>query len=135
VTDGQQIRLAGQGAAGRDGGPSGDLYLTVQLLSDRRFRVDGRNISVDLPVSPWEAALGATVAVDTPDGDTKVKVPAGSSSGQRLRLRGLGMPNAGGTAGDIHAVVKIMVPKKLDDREHELFSELASASTFDPRSN
>lgn len=135
VTDGQMIRLAGQGSPGRNGGQPGDLFLTVQLLPDRRFRVDGRNISVDLKIAPWEAALGATVAVDTPDGDTKVKIPPGSSSGQKLRLKGLGMPNPGGTAGDLFAVIKIVVPKTLSERERELFTELAGASTFDPRSN
>ena len=134
VIDGQRIRLAGQGAAGRNGGPPGDLYLTVHLLPERRFRVDGRDISVDLAVSPWEAALGATVAVDTPDGDTKVKVPPGSSSGQKLRLRGLGMPRTNGANGDLFAVVKIVVPKTLSDDERELYDQLASASTFDPRS-
>ena len=134
VVDGQRIRLAGQGAAGRGGGPAGDLYLTARIHSDRRFRLDGRDISVDVPVSPWEAALGATVAVDTPDGETKVKIPPGSSSGQKLRLRGRGMPRSGGTAGDLFAVVKIVVPKQLDDRERELFDQLATTSRFDPRS-
>ena len=133
VIDGQRIRLAGQGAPGRGGGPAGDLYLTVRLRSDRRFSVDGRTISVDLPITPWEAVLGATVAVDTPDGDTKVKVPPGSSSGQKLRLRGLGMPNNNGSAGDLYAVVKVVVPKEPTERERELFAELAATSTFEPR--
>jgi curved DNA-binding protein len=135
VIDGQRIRLAGQGAAGRGGGPAGDLYLTVRLRPDRRFTVDGRTISVDLPISPWEATLGATIAVDTPDGDTKVKVPAGSSSGQKLRLRGLGMPNTNGADGDLYAVVKIVVPKDPTKRERELFAELAAESTFEPRTS
>lgn len=134
VIDGQRIRLAGQGAAGRNGGAPGDLYLTVGLLPDRRFRLDGRDISVDLPVSPWEAALGATVPVEAPDSDAKVKVPPGSSSGQKLRLRGRGMPRTGGAGGDLFAVVKIVVPRQLTDDERELFEQLASASTFDPRS-
>ncbi len=133
VTDGQRIRLAGQGAAGRDGGASGDLHLLVRLLPNRRFRVDGRNISVDLTLAPWEAALGATIAVETPDGDTKVKVPAGTSSGKKLRLRGRGMPNANGSAGDLYAVVKIAVPKELTDQEQALFAELSTASDFNPR--
>lgn len=134
VISGQRIRLAGQGAAGRNGGAPGDLYLTVRLLPDQQFHVDGRNISVDLLVSPWEAALGATVAVDMPDGDTKVKVPPGSSSGRKLRLRGLGMPRTNGADGDLLAVIKIVVPKQLTDDERELFDQLASTSTFDPRS-
>lgn len=135
VVDGQQIRLAGQGATGRNGGPAGDLYLVVRHRPDPRFRVDGRTISVDLPVSPWEASLGATVPVNTPGGDAKVKVPAGSSSGKTLRLAGLGMPNTNGPAGDLHAVVKIVVPESLSDKERELLSELAEASAFNPRSS
>lgn len=134
VIDGQHIRLAGQGAAGRGGGAPGDLYLVVRLRPDRRYRVEGRDIFVDLPVSPWEAALGATVAVDAPAGDAKIKIPPGTSSGQALRLKGQGMPNPKGAGGDFLAVVKIVVPKTLDNRERELFSELAAASAFDPRS-
>ncbi|MGZ4690972.1 MAG: DnaJ C-terminal domain-containing protein, partial [Acidimicrobiia bacterium] len=86
-----------------------------------------------LPLTPWEAALGASVAVDTPDGEAKVRVPAGTSSGKRLRLRGRGMPNPNGAPGDLFAEVRIMVPAKLTDAEHRLFEELAAASTFDPR--
>ena len=133
VIDGQRIRLAGQGASGRGGGPPGDLYLVVHLVADDRFKVEGRKISVELPVSPWEAALGATVPVDTPDGDAKIKVPAGTSSGHKLRLRGLGLPNSSGPAGDLYAVVKIVVPKALSDAEHDLFTQLAAASSFEPR--
>jgi curved DNA-binding protein len=133
VTDGQRIRLGGQGARGRAGGSPGDLYLLVRLRPHPRYRVEGRDISVDLPVAPWEAALGATVPVPTPGGEVKVKVPAGSSSGRRLRLRGKGMPNPRGRPGDAYAEVRIAVPSKLSKRERELFDELARASTFDPR--
>src|SRR6185312_4246266 len=93
VTDGQRIRLAGQGGQGSGEGPAGDLYLVVRIAPHPRYRVTGRDISVDLPLAPWEAALGATVPVPTPGGEAKVRVPAGSSSGRRLRLRGEGMPN------------------------------------------
>jgi curved DNA-binding protein len=106
----------------------------VRLPPHPRYRVEGKDLVVDLPLSPWEAALGATVPVRTPGGETKVTVPAGSSTGRRLRLRGEGMPAPRGTPGDLHAVIKIMVPRQLTDRERELFSELASVSTFDPRS-
>ncbi len=133
VTDGQRIRLAGQGAPGRGGGPAGDLYLSVRLRRGGPFRVDGRTISVDLPLTPWDAALGTTAVVETPDGEAKVRVPAGTSSGTTLRLKGKGMPNTNGPAGDLHAVTKIMVPKQLDDTERELFVQLAAASDFDPR--
>jgi curved DNA-binding protein len=133
VTDGKRIRLAGEGGRGMGEGPPGDLYLVVRLLPHPRFRVEGKDIHADLRISPWEAALGATVPVQTPGGETKVTVPPGSSTGRRLRLRGEGMPDRSGKPGDLFAEIKIMVPPRLTDRERELFSELAAVSTFDPR--
>ena len=133
VNDGRRIRLAGEGGRGFGDGSAGDLYLVVRLLPHPLFRVHGRNIHVDLKLAPWEAALGATVPVATPGGETKVTVPPGSSSGRRLRLRGQGMPDPAGHPGDLFAEIKIMVPPRLSDRERELFSELATSSTFDPR--
>jgi curved DNA-binding protein len=133
VTDGQRIRLAGQGGDGFGGGPRGDLYLAVRLAAHPRYRVDGRDVTVELPVTAWEAALGATVPIETPGGRVEIKVPAGSSSGRRLRLRGRGMPNPRGGAGDLYAEVKITVPKRLTDTERELWQQLADASTFNPR--
>jgi len=133
VTDGRRIRIAGEGGQGSGGGPAGDLYLVVRIAPHPRYRVEGRNIVVDLPVTPWEAALGARVPVSTPGGDAKVRVPPGTSSGRRLRLRGQGMPDPRGTPGDLHAVVQIMVPPRVTGRERELFEELARVSTFDPR--
>jgi curved DNA-binding protein len=134
VTDGQRIRLAGQGGQGTGSAPAGDLYLLVRLAPDPRYRVNGRDISVDLPLSPWEAALGASVAVDTPGGEAKIRVNPGTSSGTRLRLRRRGLPNPRGGAGDLYAEVRIMVPSSLTDKERGLFEELAALSTFDPRS-
>jgi curved DNA-binding protein len=134
VTDGQRIRLAGQGGQGTGGAGAGDLYLVVRLAPHPRYRVEGRNVYVELPLAPWEAALGTTVAVDTPVGEAKVRVPPGTSSGRRLRLRGRGLPNPRGTAGDLFAEVRIMVPASLTDDERRLFEELAATSTFDPRS-
>jgi curved DNA-binding protein len=133
VVDGQRIRLAGQGAAGTGGGPHGDLYLVVRLAPDPRYRVEGRDITVELPVAPWEAALGASVPVDTPGGPVQVQVPAGSPSGRRLRLRGRGLPNPSGAAGDLYAEVKIVVPARVSDAERRLWQQLAAASGFDPR--
>lgn len=133
--NGQRIRLAGQGGQGYGGGPPGDLYLVVRLAPDPRYRLEGRDIYVDLPLAPWEAALGADVPVRTPDGDAKVRVPPGTSSGRKLRLRGQGMPNPKGDPGNLYAVAQIAVPKHLDDSERELFEQLAAASTFDPRGN
>jgi len=133
VTDGKRIRLAGGGGRGLGEGPPGDLYLVVRLQPDRRYRVEGKDIVVELRLAPWEAALGATVPITTPGGETKVTVPAGSSTGRRLRVQGEGMPSPGGRSGDLHAEVKIMVPSRLKRRERELFAELAAASRFDPR--
>jgi len=128
VLDGQRIRLSGEGQPGVGGGPSGDLFLRVRVRADNRFRLDGRDVYTDVPVTPWEAALGAQVDVATPTGLAQVKVPAGSSSGRKLRLRGQGL---GG--GDLYAVVQIHVPKQLSARERELFEQLAEASDFNPR--
>ncbi|MFE6488473.1 DnaJ C-terminal domain-containing protein [Streptomyces sp. NPDC057757] len=134
VTDGQRIRLAGEGGRGSGEAPGGDLYLRVRIQPHPRFRLDGRDVRVQLPVAPWEAALGATVPVPTPGGGTaKVTVPAGSSSGRRLRLRGEGMPNPRGANGDLYAELRIVVPPTLGERERELFEELAAVSSFDPR--
>jgi len=133
VTNGQRIRLAGQGGRGSEGASAGDLYLIVRIARHPRYRVERRDLHVDLPLAPWEGALGTTVTVDTPDGEAKVKVPAGTSSGRRLRLRGRGLPNPRGTPGDLYAEVRIMVPKTLADEERRLFTELAATSAFNPR--
>jgi curved DNA-binding protein len=133
VRDGQRIRLAGEGGRGIGGGPSGDLFLRVRLKPHPRFRQKGDDLEVDLPVAPWEAALGATVDVPTLNGRARLKVPAHSSCGRRLRLRGEGMPTSGGAAGDLYAAVKIVVPKRLRREERELYERLAEVSKFDPR--
>jgi curved DNA-binding protein len=105
----------------------------VRIKPHPRYRLSGRDITVELPVSPWEAALGATVPVLTPGGEVKVRVVPGSSTGRRLRLRGEGLPNPKGKPGDLYAEVRVVVPKKLGKRERELFEELAAVSDFDPR--
>lgn len=133
VTSGQRIRLAGQGGQGSDGAQAGDLYLVVRIAPHPRYRVEGRDLHVELPLSPWEAALGASVPVETPGGDATVKVPAGTSSGRRLRLRGRGLPNPRGTPGDLYAEARIMVPDRLGDEERRLFQRLAEVSDFNPR--
>jgi len=133
VTDGQRIRLSGQGGQGTGQARPGDLYLVVRLAPHPRYRVEGRDIYVDLLLAPWEGALGATVAVDTPGGEAKLKVPPGTSSGRRLRLKGRGMPNPRGDPGDLLAEVRIMVPATPSEDERRLFEELARTSTFDPR--
>ncbi|MFN8052738.1 MAG: J domain-containing protein [Acidimicrobiales bacterium] len=133
VTEGQRIRVRGEGGPGSMGGPSGDLFLTVHFAPSSRFTVEGRDVSVRLAVTPWEAALGAQVSVDTPGGPANVRVPPGTSSGRKLRLRGRGLPNPGGTPGDLYAVVAIAVPRQLSERETELFSQLAAESEFQAR--
>ncbi|MGH3480089.1 MAG: DnaJ C-terminal domain-containing protein, partial [Nocardioidaceae bacterium] len=133
VTDGQRLRLAGQGGQGTGGATSGDLYLVIRIAPHRRYRVEGRDIYVELPITAWEAALGARVALDTPGGEAKVQVPPTTSSGRRLRLRGRGMPGPAGRNGDLYAEVRIVMPQRLTDDERRLYEQLAATSTFDPR--
>jgi curved DNA-binding protein len=133
VRDGQRIRLAGEGGEGRRGGPTGDLFLRVGLRPHPRFRLDGDDLSTQLPVSPWEAALGATVELQTLEGRAQVKVPGGSSCGRRLRLRGEGMPRRDGSRGDLYAEVRIVLPPKLSRAERKSFQQLADTSKFNPR--
>ncbi|MBN1866812.1 DnaJ domain-containing protein [Candidatus Sumerlaeota bacterium] len=127
VTNGSRIRLAGQG------GGRGDLYLKVRIRKHPRFELDGRNLTQTIDVAPWEAALGAEVSVPTLDTKVSMKVPAGTSSGQVLRLKGKGLPKRGGTPGDMLVKVRIVVPKDLGRRERELFEALARESGFKPR--
>lgn len=133
VTDGTRIRLAGKGGEGMGGGPRGDLYLKVHMEPHPRFTIDGHNLQVEVPVAPWEAALGATVQVVTMDGTVNLKIPPGAQSGQKLRLRGKGFPKKGGERGDLIARLKIVVPKDLTAKEKELFAEMAKVSSFNPR--
>jgi curved DNA-binding protein len=134
VTDGQRIRLAGQGGRGTGGSPAGDLYLVVRIAPHRRYRLSGRDVYVDLSLAAWEGALGASVPVTTPGGEATVTVPAGTSTGRRLRLRGRGMPNPRGKPGDLYAEARLMVPKSTTTEEERLWKELADTSTFNPRS-
>jgi curved DNA-binding protein len=133
VVTGQRIRLGGQGGQGTGGAAAGDLYLIVRIADHPRYRLSGRDITVDLPLAAWDGALGASVPVETPAGEATVKVPKGSSTGRRLRLKGRGLPNPRGTPGDLYAEVKLMVPAKLTREEKRLFEELAGTSKFDPR--
>lgn len=133
VLDGQRIRLAGEGAAGRDGGSPGDLFLTVRIQPDARYRVKGRDIHFDLPVTPSEAALGAKIKVNAPAGPVTITVPEGSSSGRRLRLRGQGLPDPKGQPGNLYAEIRVMVPPRLSSEVRKLYEQLAAASDFHPR--
>jgi curved DNA-binding protein len=133
VTEGQRIRLSGQGGRGSDGARPGDLYLVVAIAPHRDYRLDGRDLHADLRLAPWEAALGTSVALPTPGGEAKLTVPPGTSSGRRLRLRGRGLPNPKGSPGDLLAEAKIVVPAKLSEAERKLFEQLAATSDFEPR--
>ncbi len=133
IRPGQRIRLPKLGAQGPDDGPAGDLYLHVEIAPHTAFRLEGGDLYTTLSVAPWEAALGADVMLTTLDGNVRVKVPPGSSSGRHIRLRGKGFPNAKGTAGDLYAEIEIAVPKSLTDDERRLFEELAQRSAFQPR--
>jgi curved DNA-binding protein len=132
-TDGQVLRLPGQGGKGSNGGPDGDVYLNIALRPHRLYRVSGRDLYLDLPLAPWEAALGAAVVVPTLGGPVTLKVPPGTQGAARLRLAGRGLPKPDGGAGDLYAVAQIALPRSLTEREQHLFKELAAVSTFDPR--
>lgn len=134
ITDGSTIRLAGQGGQGAGGGQSGDLLMRIHLRPHPRFKVDGHDLTTSVDLAPWEAALGASVTVQTLEGPVNLKVPAGTSSGQTLRLRGRGLPRRKGGAGDLMAKVRVVTPKRLSARERELFEALAKESKFRPRS-
>lgn len=132
VREGQHLRLAGQGAAGQGGASAGDLYLQIELLPHPVFRVDGGDIEFDLPVAPWEAALGATVTAPTPDGSVQLSVPPGSPQGRRLRLKGKGLP--GKTPGDLYAVVTIALPTPASEADRAAYGALARAfAAYNPR--
>jgi curved DNA-binding protein len=131
VRDGQRIRLAGKGGSNGKG-QAGDLLLKVGIAPHPRFRLEGKDLHADLPVAPWTAALGGDVAVTTPEGVVTVRIPAGSPSGRKIRLRGKGFPASDG-AGDLLAEVRIVVPTHLSAKEKELFEELAKTSAFEPR--
>ena len=133
ATDGQRLRLRGQGGKGINGGRDGDLYLNIVLHPHPLFRPDGHDLYLDLPLAPWEAALGATVEVPTLGGAVNLKIPPGTAAGRKLRLAKKGLPKPGGGEGDLYAIVQIVNPTVLGDRERELFKELAAASRFNPR--
>ena len=133
ATDGQRLRLAGQGGKGINGGPSGELYLNIALHPHSLFRVSGHDLYLDLPLTPWEAALGAIVDVPTLGGTVSLKVPPGTSAGRKLRMMKRGLPKPTSGAGDQFAIVQIAVPTVLSERERALFKELGTASTFNPR--
>lgn len=131
VRAGQVIRLAGQGAPGTGGAPAGDLLLEAQFKPHARFRADGRDLHLSLPVAPWEAALGAIVSVDLPHGSVKVRIPEGAQSGQSLRVRGHGLP--GEPPGDLLLDIRVVLPPAITPKARELYETMARDLAFDPR--
>lgn len=133
VTDGQRLRVPGKGGPGWNGGPAGDLYLNIVLKPHRLYRVSGHDLYLELPVAPWEAVLGGQVEVPTLDGRISVSVRPGSRAGQQLRVAGRGLPKPQGGNGDLYCVLSIVTPASPDEREKDLYRELAKTSTFNPR--
>ncbi len=131
VKEGQRIRLAGQGAPGIGDGPAGDLYLEIGFNPHPLYRVEGRDLYLDLPVAPWEAALGATVKTPTPGGPVDLKIPAGTRSGQKLRLKGRGIP--GKPPGDIYVIPQIVLPPANTDNARALYEKMKRELAFNPR--
>ena len=131
VKEGQHIRLSGQGTPGSGGGPHGDLYLEVHFKPDALYRVDGRDVYETVPVTPWEAALGAEIEIPTPSGNLNVKVPAGSQTGRKLRLKGRGIPSS--TPGDFYVVLEVTIPPADNDKARQLYETMARELPFNPR--
>lgn len=131
VHEGQVIRLAGQGSPGLDGGQPGDLYLEVHFKPHRRYRVENRDVYATLPVAPWEAALGATVKAPLPDGVVEVRIPEGSQSGRKLRLKGRGIPGA--SPGDLYLVLEVVLPPAANAKAREFYQKMAQELAFNPR--
>jgi len=125
VHEGQRIRLAGQGEAGAGGGKSGDLFLRVRIARHPDFTVEGSDLIHEVTIPPWQAVLGGELQVPTLEGSARLKLPPGTQAGQRFRLRGHGLPSAAGVRGDLFVVTQIQVPKKLTEREREIWTQLA----------
>jgi curved DNA-binding protein len=135
VHEGQIIRLAGQGNPGMGGGSAGDLYLEVHFKAHPRYRVEGRDVYATLPVAPWEAALGASVRAALPDGEVEVRIPEGSQTGRKLRLKGRGIPGSqpGAQSGDLYLVLEVILPPAKTAKARELYQAMARELAFDPR--
>ena len=129
VSEGQKLRLTGRGERGENGGTPGDLYLRVRLAKHPEFDVDGQNLIHELELAPWEAALGAEISVPTLDGKVKIKINSGTPSGQKLRVRGRGLP----PSGDLMVVTRIVTPANVSETEKKLWEQLNRESKFNPR--
>jgi curved DNA-binding protein len=133
--DGRRIRVPGKGSPGYGGGEPGNMYLRVRLAAHPDFRIEGSGLFHDLDLAPWDAALGAEVFVPTPGGRIKLRVPPGTNNGQRLRVRGQGLPRGDGGRGDLHVVVNVQLPSNFTHEERELWQQLRRVSRFNPRTD
>ncbi|MDX2442864.1 MAG: DnaJ C-terminal domain-containing protein [Bacteroidales bacterium] len=132
IKNGQKIRLKGQGAPGHNGGETGDMYIKVEFEKNQTFDVKGSDVYVNLPLAPWEAALGATINVPSPVSNIKVKIPAGSAQGKKLRLKGKGIPAK--APGDLYVVINIVLPPANDKKARKVYEEMKDLN-FNPRVN
>lgn len=133
ANEGQRLRLAGKGGPGHDGGRPGDLYIVLAIAPHPRYRLSGRDLFFDLSLAPWEAALGAAIEITTLGGKVQLKVKPGTSSGEKLRLSKRGLPSPHGDAGDLYAITRIAIPKKVNDVERKLYEQLEAASNAKAR--
>lgn len=133
IRDGEKIRLIGQGKPGVNGAKNGDLFIKINIKDDKKFKLQGCDLYTDLQITPWEAALGTRVNIQSIDEETKVYIPQGIQSGEKIRIPGKGYKDGKGSRGDLIAEVKIMVPKKLTSQEKKIFEELNQVSSFNPR--
>lgn len=133
IRNGEKIRLIGQGKEGKNGGKNGDLFIKISIENDKKFRLDGSDIYTELLLAPWEAALGTRANVESIDDTTKVYIPQGIGSGEKIRIPGKGYKNTDGSRGDLIAEVKIVVPKQLTKEEKAIYEKLNEISNFNPR--
>ena len=133
IRDGEKVRLLGQGKQGKNGGKYGDMFIKINIQNNNKFKLQGYDIVTDLLLTPWEAALGKRVNIDSVDDTVSLYVPPGIQSGEKVRIPQKGYKDGRGSRGDLIAEVKTVVPKKLTEDEKELFEKLKSVSTFNPR--
>ena len=135
IRDGEKIRLIGQGKNGINGGKNGDLFIKINIENNKKFRLNGYDLNTDLYITPWEAALGKRVKLDSIDENVTIYIPPGIQSGEKIRIAQKGYKDGQGSRGDLVAEVKTVVPKQLTDKERELFEQLKEISKFNPRGN
>lgn len=133
IRDGEKIRLTGQGKTGTNGGKNGDLFIKINIINNKKFKLDGCDIVTDLYISPWEAALGKKVKVDSIEDTVEIEIPAGIQSGEKIKIEQKGYRDGQGGRGNLVANIKTVVPKELTEEEKELFEKLREISKFNPR--